>query len=51
MLKLNEEKTELIIVKPKHQVGMNEESRLQVGKNTFSAASSVKNLGYILTHP
>ena len=35
MLKLNEEKTELIIFNPKHQVGINEELRLQVGKNMF----------------
>ena len=45
MLKLNEEKTELIIFNPKHQVRMNEELRLQVGNNTVSVASSVKNLG------
>ena len=31
MLKLNEEKTELIIFNPKHQVGINEEIRLRVG--------------------
>ena len=30
MLKLNEEKTELIIFNPKHQVMVNEELRLQV---------------------
>jgi len=45
ILKLNEEKTELIIFNPKHQVGINEELRLQVGKNTVSVVSSVKNLG------
>jgi len=45
MVKLNEEKTELIIFKPKYQVRINEELRLQVGKNTVSVASSVKNLG------
>jgi len=45
MLMLNEEKTELIIFNPKHQVGINEELRLQVGKNTVSVGSSVKNLG------
>ena len=44
MLKLNEENTELIIFNPKHQVRINEESRLQVGNNTVSVASSVKNL-------
>jgi len=43
MLKLNEKKTELIIFNPKHQVGINEELRLQIGKNTVSVASSVKN--------
>ena len=42
MLKLNEE---LIIFKPKHQVGINEELRLQVGKSIVSVASSVKILG------
>jgi len=45
MLKLNKEKTELIIFNPKHQVGINEELRLQVGNNTVSVASSMKNLG------
>ena len=45
MLKLNEEKTELIIFNPNHQVRMNEELRLQVGNNTVSVASSVNNLG------
>ena len=49
MLKLNEEKTGLIIFNPKHQVRMNEELRLQVGNNTVSVALSVKNLG-ILAH-
>ena len=37
-LKLNEEKTEFIIFKPKHQVGINDELRLQVDKNTVSVA-------------
>jgi len=37
-LKLNEEKTELIIFNPKHQVGVNDELRLQVDKNTVSVA-------------
>ena len=45
MLKLNEEKIELIMFNPKHQVRMNEELRLQVGNNTVYVASSVKNLG------
>ena len=45
MLKLNEDKTELIIFKAKHQVGINEELRLQLGKNIVSVASPVKNLG------
>jgi len=45
MLKLNEEKTEIIIFNPKHEVGINEELRLQVGKNTVSVASLVKNIG------
>jgi len=45
MLKLNEERTELIIFNPKHQVVINEELRLQVGKNAVSVASSVKNVG------
>jgi len=45
MLKLNEEKTELIIFNPKHQVRINEDLRLQVGKNTVSVASSLENLG------
>ena len=45
MFKLKEEKRELIIFNPKHQVGINEESRLQVGKNTVPVASSMKNLG------
>jgi len=45
MLKLSEEKTELIIFNTKHQVRMNRELRLQVGNNTVSVASSVKNLG------
>ena len=44
MLKLNEEKTQLVIINPKHQVRMNEQLRLQVGNNTVSVASSVKNL-------
>ena len=39
MLKLNEEKTELIIFNPKQQVGINEELRLQVGKNTYCFCS------------
>ena len=51
MLKLNEEKTELIILNPKHQVRMNDELWLQVGNNTVSVASTVKNLEYILIHP
>jgi len=45
MLKLNEEKTELIIFNSKYQVGINEKLELQVDKNTVSVASSVKNLG------
>jgi len=45
MLKLNEEKTKLIIFNPEHHVRINEELRLQVSKNTVSVASSVKNLG------
>jgi len=45
MLQLNEEKTGLIIVNPKHQVRISEELRLQIGHNTVSLASSVKNLG------
>ena len=45
MLRLNEEKTELIIFNPKHQVGINEQLRLQVGNNTVAVASSVDNLG------
>jgi len=45
MLRLNEEKTELIIFNPKHQVRMNWELRLQVGNNTVFVVSSVKNLG------
>ena len=45
VLKLNEERTELIIFNPKHQVVINEELRLQVGNNTDSVASSVKNFG------
>ena len=45
MLKLNEEKAGLIIFNPKHQVEINEELWLQVGKNTVSVAPSVKNLG------
>jgi len=45
ILKLNEEKTNLIIFNPKHQVGMNEELQLHVDSNTVSVASSVKNLG------
>jgi len=50
MLKLNEEKTELIIFNPKHLVRVNEELQLQVGKNTVSVASSGKNLGvYFVT--
>jgi len=44
MVKLNEEKTKLIIFNPKRQVGINEQLWLQVGKNTVSVASSVKNL-------
>jgi len=44
MLNLNEEKIELIIFNPKHQVRMNKELRLQVDNNTVSVASSVKNL-------
>jgi len=35
----------MIIFNPKHQVGINEELRLHVGKNAVSVASSVKNLG------
>jgi len=45
MPKLNEEKTELIIFNSKHQVRVNEELQLQLGNNTVSVASSVKNLG------
>jgi len=45
MRKLNEEKTLLIIFNPIYQVRINEELRLQVGNNTVSVASSVKNLG------
>jgi len=45
ILNINEEKTELNIFNPKHQVGINEESRLQVGKNTVSVPSSAMNLG------
>jgi len=45
MLRLNEKRTELIIFNPKHQVRMNEELRRQLGNNTVSVASSVKNLG------
>ena len=48
ILKLNEEKAELIIFDTKHQVGINEELRLQVGRNTVSVASSAKNLGIYL---
>ena len=45
-LKLNEEEIELIIIfNPKHQVRVNEELRLQVGNDTVSVASLVKNLG------
>ncbi|KAK2163662.1 hypothetical protein LSH36_75g01031 [Paralvinella palmiformis] len=44
-LKLNEEKTELIIFNPKHQVRIYEELKLQVGNDTLSVGSSVKNLG------
>jgi hypothetical protein len=51
MLKLNEEKRELIMFDPKHQVRINEELRLQVGNNTFCVASSVKNLGVYFIHP
>ena len=42
MLKLNQEKAELIIFKPKHQV---EELVLRLGKHTVSVALPVKNLG------
>ena len=45
MLKLNEEKTELIIFNPQHQVGITEELRLQVDNNSVYLASSVKNVG------
>jgi len=45
MLRLNEEKTEIIIFNPKHQVRINEELRLQADKSTVSVASSVKILG------
>ena len=45
ILKLNEEKIELIIFNPKLQVRINEKFRLQVRNNTVSVASSVKNLG------
>ena len=43
-LNLNEEKTELIIFRPKHQVRITEELQLEVGINTVSVVSSVKNL-------
>ena len=33
------------MINPKRQVRINEELRLQVGKNTVSVISSVKNLG------
>jgi len=42
----------LIIFNSKHQLRINEELRLQVGKNTVFVAPSAKNLEeYILIHP
>jgi hypothetical protein len=46
MLKLNQEKTELIIFNPKHRsTRMTEDIQLQVGEKTIHVAGSVKNLG------
>jgi len=45
MLKVNEEKTELIIFNPKDQVRISQEFWLQVGNKTVSVESSVAKLG------
>jgi exonuclease III len=45
MLMLNQEKTEFIIFKPKHQVKKNEKCQLRVGEKTVHVAESVKSLG------
>ena len=48
MLKLNQEKTELIVFAPKHQAIHLRETSITVGSNTIHAVSHVKNLGVLL---
>ena len=45
MLKLNQDKTELIVFRPKHQSKTTNDYQLHVGTNTVHASKSVKNLG------
>ena len=47
MLKLNEDKTELIVFSPKHRPIRHQELHLRVGADTITAVSSVKNLGVV----
>ena len=48
MLMLNQEKAELIIFKPKHQVGIIEETQLRVGEKIVCVAQIVKILNMSL---
>ena len=45
MLKLNQDKTELIVFRPKHQSKTTNDYQLHVGTKTVHASESVKNLG------
>ena len=45
---LNQEKTELTISKPKHQLKVNGKIHLQVGEKTVNLARSVNNLDVYL---
>ena len=45
MLKVNQDKTEMIIFRPKQQVNTSHDMSIIVGGNTISSSSSVKNLG------
>ena len=47
MLKLNEDKTELIVFSPKHRPIRHQELHLRVGADTITAVSSFKNLGVV----
>ena len=47
MLKLNEDKTELIVFSPKHRPLSLSQLQLKVGPDTITSVSAVKNLGVI----